>query len=185
MAHRDPERAKQYQKEWYEKNKNLIREQHKQYYEDNKDQVLTRIRKYRTDLGDTYRDYQNERNTNFRQKNPEKSMYILLKSRAKKQDIDFNLDIDDLKIPNECPVLNIPIYKEAIKGGKKGPKQNSPSVDRIDNNKGYIKGNIQVISHRANTMKGSATPQELLKFAFWVILTYGHLIIPQEINNDN
>jgi hypothetical protein len=25
-------------------------------------------------------------------------------------------------------------------------------------------------------MKNSATPQELLKFAFWIILTYGHLI---------
>ena len=176
MAHKDPERAKQYRKDWYQKNKDNIQAQHRQYYEDNKEQVKIRMKKYRKELGDTYKEYQNERTTKYRQENPEKSMYVLLKSRAKKQDIDFNLDIEDLKIPNECPVLNIPIYREAVKGGKKGPKQNSPSVDRIDNNKGYIKGNIQVISHRANTMKGSATPKELLQFAFWVILTYGHLI---------
>jgi hypothetical protein len=85
MAHKDPERAKQYRKDWYEKNKDVIKVQHKQYYEDNKDQVLTRIRKYRTDLGDTYKEYQKERTTKYRQENPEKSMYVLLKSRAKKQ----------------------------------------------------------------------------------------------------
>jgi hypothetical protein len=176
MAHKDPERAKQYRKDWYQKNKVIIQAQHKQYYEDNKDQVNLRVKKYRKDLGDTYREYQNERTTAYRQKNPEKSMYILLKSRAKKNNIPFNLDLEDMKIPDECPVLKIPLYREAIKGGKRGPKQNSPSIDRIDNTKGYIKENIQVISHRANTMKGSATPEELLQFAFWVLLTYGHLI---------
>jgi hypothetical protein len=30
-------------------------------------------------------------------------------------------------------------------------------------------------------MKGSATPEELLKFAYWILLTYGHLI-DKEIN---
>lgn len=44
---------------------------------------------------------------------------------------------------------------------------------RIDNNKGYIKGNVQVIGRRANIMKSSASPEELLKFAKWVINTYG------------
>jgi hypothetical protein len=32
------------------------------------------------------------------------------------------------------------------------------------------------MSHQANIMKSSASPEELLQFAFWVILTYGHLI---------
>jgi len=176
MAHKDPEKAKQYQKEWYQKNKDLVKAQHKQYYEENKDQVLTRLRKYRKSLGDAYKEYQKERTTVYRQKNPIRSMYVLIKSRAKKHNIEFNLDIEDLIIPDKCPVLNIPIFREAIKGGKRGPKTNSPSLDRINNNRGYVKGNIQVISHRANTMKGNATPEELLQFAFWVILTYGYLI---------
>jgi hypothetical protein len=176
MAHKDPERAKQYQKEWYQKNKDNVNAQQRQYYKDNKEKVIIRIKKYRKELGDTYKEYQNERITKYRQKNPIKSMYVLIKSRAKRHSIPFNLDVEDLIIPNECPVLNIPIYREAIKGGKKGPKQNSPSVDRIDNTKGYIKGNVQIISNRANTMKGNASPHELLQFAYWVLLTYGHLI---------
>ena len=49
---------------------------------------------------------------------------------------------------------------------------NSPSIDRIDNDKGYIKGNVQVISHKANSMKFTASKEELLKFAEWVKVTY-------------
>lgn len=108
--------------------------------------------------------------------NPEKRMFTAVKSRAKKQNIPFELDLNDIKIPVTCPILNIPIIKEFKENGKRGPKTNSPSMDRIDNTKGYVKGNIQVISNKANVMKNSATPEQLLQFSFWIILTYGHLI---------
>jgi len=89
----------------------------------------------------------------------------------------FDLDESDIVIPAKCPVLNIDIRKESRgRGSRKGPQYNSPSVDRIDNTRGYIKGNIQIISIKANVMKNSASPEELLQFAYWVLLTYGHLI---------
>lgn len=109
---------------------------------------------------------------------PEKRIYTSVKSRAKKTNVVFNIEVSDIKIPDKCPILNIPIIKEFKGNGNsnKGPRSNSPSIDRIDNTKGYIKGNIQVISNRANVMKNSASPEQLLQFAFWVILTYGYLI---------
>ena len=90
--------------------------------------------------------------------------------RAKRKGIKFNLEVSDIKIPKNCPVLKIPLTKGGSNGG---PRGGSPSLDRINNKKGYVKGNVQVISHKANTMKHCATNKELLLFASWVKKIYG------------
>lgn len=90
----------------------------------------------------------------------EGQLYTRIKSRCKRNSIEFNIDIFDIVIPSICPVLNIPIYW--VPGG--GTNQyNSPSVDRIDPTLGYTKGNIRVISCRANLLKSNATVEELTK----------------------
>jgi hypothetical protein len=61
-------------------------------------------------------------------------------------------------VPIICPILGIPIIKDIKKEQKEVPNPNSPSIDRIDNSKGYVKGNVRVISHKANTMKHNAIP---------------------------
>tara|TARA_B110000858_G_scaffold125926_1_gene143476 strand:+ start:1535 stop:1777 length:243 start_codon:yes stop_codon:yes gene_type:complete len=66
---------------------------------------------------------------------------------------DFNLTIDDIKIPTVCPIFETPIVY--------GDTDLCASIDRIDNSKGYIKGNIQIISNRANRIKNNASLQEL------------------------
>jgi hypothetical protein len=69
-------------------------------------------------------------------------------------------------IPKVCPVFGVPFNRR--------DKTRSTSVDRIDNRKGYVKGNIQIISGLANVMKNQATPAELLRFAEWINRCYGH-----------
>lgn len=95
----------------------------------------------------------------YRVKNPNKQIYYQVKNRAKRKGIEFNLDLEDIIIPDLCPILNIPLYM-----GTKDDYENTPSLDRIDNKKGYIKGNIMVISKKANSMKNSATFEELNTF---------------------
>ena len=78
--------------------------------------------------------------------------------RARIKGLKFDLPTykDLPKCPKKCPVLNIPLRVGKLKGSNGGGTDNSPSLDRIDNNKGYIKGNVQIISRKANQMKSNA-----------------------------
>jgi hypothetical protein len=86
------------------------------------------------------------------------------KVRAAKNGIEFDLVLADIVIPDCCPILGTPLVVNAG-----GPGRSSPSLDRIDVSKGYVRGNVQVISYRANTMKNDAPPEELRQFATWVL----------------
>lgn len=82
------------------------------------------------------------------------------RSRARRQGRECSITVDDFSIPAVCPVLGIPL-KAGGNMGRKAP--NSPSLDRIDNSKGYVKGNVVVVSLRANMLKSDATLDELAK----------------------
>lgn len=100
---------------------------------------------------------------------PEWKMHQRAKQRCKASGLAFTIEVSDIIIPDTCPVLGINLN---MNSGKSGAYKNSPSLDRIDNNKGYTKDNIQVISQLANAMKGAATIGELHKFADWVSSNY-------------
>jgi len=93
-------------------------------------------------------------------------MHQRAKQRAKSSGIEFSISVDDIQIPDVCPILGIYLN---MNSGKSGAFKNSPSLDRIDNNRGYTKDNIQVISQCANAMKGAATWGELKMFAKWIM----------------
>lgn len=94
----------------------------------------------------------------LRLKNLESFLLNSARHRAKKRGLEFNITKNDITIPDTCPVFGTTLYSS-----KGHVTDNSPTLDRIDNSKGYIKGNIQVISHRANSIKRDATIEELEK----------------------
>ena len=69
--------------------------------------------------------------------------------RARRKGIDFEIDSSDIKIPEKCPITGVKIEF----GDDGGLNLSSPSLDRIDNSKGYVKGNVAVISNKANKYK--------------------------------
>ena len=140
---------REYYKEWRNTNKDHVKNYREHKYED-----------YALHMGQE------------RMNKPDRFLLSRAKSRAKKKGLQFNIDITDIDVPIICPILGIPIIKEYKKGTKGGPSPNSPSLDRIDNSKGYVKGNVRVISHKANTMKHNATSLELIRFAEWVLHNY-------------
>jgi DNA-directed RNA polymerase subunit RPC12/RpoP len=104
----------------------------------------------------------------------EVKMWRRAKSRALQRNLEFNIEITDIVIPEFCPILGIELKEHK---GRSGGEKTSPALDRIDNSKGYVKGNIIVISHLANMMKSSANNEELRLFAKWITVN-----IPTESN---
>ena len=133
-------------KTYRDNNKNKITERNKVNYENNK-----------------------ERWQIYHQANKDSGILKGIRQRSKKKGIECDLELEDIAYPEFCPVLGLKLER---KSNNKGPTKNSPSVDRIDPTKGYVKDNIQMISNLANTMKQDATPEQLLMFADWVIKTY-------------
>jgi hypothetical protein len=125
------------------------------------------LRKLRMDKDPEYRRHIN----NLKRENTYINFKSHMLSNARKRSImknyAFNLTIDDIHIPEICPILKIPIIV-----GNKNNYESTPSIDRIDNDKGYTKDNIQIISKKANSMKNSASIKELIAFADWVYLNF-------------
>ena len=94
----------------------------------------------------------------------------IAKQRAKQRGIPFSITKEDLVVPTHCPILGIELHMNQDRGA--GGKYDSFSLDKIDPEKGYIPGNVQVISHKANSMKYTANKEELLLFAKWIMETY-------------
>jgi hypothetical protein len=78
-----------------------------------------------------------------------------VRNRARRKGIDFNIQFDDIHWADICPVLGI----ELDYSGKL--RWHQVSLDRTDSSKGYVKGNVAVMSMRANSIKQDSTLEEL------------------------
>jgi hypothetical protein len=145
---------RKYAKEYAVKNKEKIQHRAKCWRITNKESLVIKKKKYAEEHRESIRDKERKRRSD------NKEIYLLnsAKYRATFCGLDFNLDISDIVIPDICPCLGIPISRNI---GITGPSPNSPTLDRIDNTKGYVKGNVCVISYRANKLKNDATIDEV------------------------
>ena len=100
---------------------------------------------------------------------PRKKLLYAARKRAKQNELECTITVDDIVIPGICPALGIKL-EARIGAGRQNREEigNSPSLDRIDNSKGYIPGNVAVISLRANMIKTNATAAELKAVAAYI-----------------
>ena len=144
-----------YKRHWELWNKNHPNANKERYARD-KDKMLLRTKIWSEKNKEKIKEQRFERYTNNIPK-------ILLRAslhRAKIKGMEHTLKVEDIKIPEICPVLGIPISHQRTGGT---PHPNSPSIDRIDNTKGYTKDNIIIVSRRANVLKNDASLEELKK----------------------
>lgn len=96
---------------------------------------------------------------NNARKYKQRTLYTSAMRRASERAIEFTITPDDCLIPEVCPVFSVPFYFG------EGRDDHSPSLDRIDNEKGYVKGNVIVVSELANRMKSNATLSQMVQLA--------------------
>jgi hypothetical protein len=92
------------------------------------------------------------------------------KARAKERQIEFDLVIEDIFVPEICPVLGVELFQSVGRGKEKGfQNMNAPTIDRVSNTEGYIRGNICIISRRANSIKGDASIAEMISLISYAL----------------
>jgi len=92
-----------------------------------------------------------------RRRDPLHELLIMARARAKKAGLPFDLHPHDLVLSNTCPVLGIPM----VQSGKL--TDNTPTLDRYDPAKGYVAGNVFVVSWLANRVKSNHTDPEVFE----------------------
>jgi hypothetical protein len=90
-------------------------------------------------------------------------LWLSARRRAHSKGWEFDLLITDIVLPQFCPYFRT----VRINYGPEADRDagDSPSLDRIDSSLGYVRGNVRIISLRANRMKSDSTVEELQEFA--------------------
>jgi hypothetical protein len=146
------EKRREAKKAYREANKEKCREATKAYYEANRE----KCKAYYEANSEKRREYYKAYREANREKIREAGLFNGAKQRAKAKGLEFNINKEDIVIPEVCPVLGLRLVQ-----GSGGHHAGSPTLDRIDPSKGYVKGNVRVISYRANLLKSDATLEEL------------------------
>lgn len=122
----------------------------------NPERINARVRHRRASQPEKMRKYDRDR---YRM-DPRAKMLSAAKKRAALKGVPFDLGLGDIAIPEICPLLGV-----TLAVGAKTICDASPSLDRIHNDAGYVRGNIIVVSYAANRAKGALCADQLLKLA--------------------
>lgn len=129
----------------------------KKYQAENRTTINAGMRRWRNENPDAVKEQQKR----WRENNPEAALILNIRNRCKASGVPFNLTKGDIVFPETCPVLGIKIDRSC--------KETSPSLDRLDPSLGYVKGNVCMISQRANRLKQDATKEELEKIIAYIV----------------
>lgn len=134
----DPERAREVARKSRQKNLDRVREESKRYRESHREFMRDSVKAW------YYQSLQ-------------RRLFDNAKHRANTKGIPFDITIDDIVVPDVCPVFGVPfVWGDGI-------NDYSPSLDKVIPKLGYVKGNIQVICTLANRIKSNATAEQVEK----------------------
>jgi len=152
------QKAREYSRAWYYENKEKAKENGKAYRESHSEALKESKRAYVK---------KNRASLNIKQRaayHLNKSGYkiraALQRAKAKGWDFDLTAAWFDKRFDAGCELTGLP-----FKRGKLKNNVYSPSIDRIDNDRGYTKDNCRLILNCLNMFKGTGTDEEMLMIA--------------------
>lgn len=160
LPYKSSQKQLEYARQYSEANRDEIRKKNRvyqrQYRLDNLAAHRERNAKWQAKNKDKHEAYYR----NWEHKYPVRYMLTHARYRAKKKGMPFSITEKDVIIPETCPYTGAKLVLT-----RDGTYSNRPSLDRIDNDLGYVPGNVQVISQKANVTKSNLSVQELINFA--------------------
>lgn len=132
----------------------------REYYKANREREIARAMK---SFKKKSRKEVNGYKRSLNRQNPLSIILQQARRRAKLKNVPFDITVDDVEAPEFCPVLGLRL---AVNEGH--AKDNSMTIDRIIPELGYVKGNVAIISFKANTIKNNASIEELEKVLAWL-----------------
>lgn len=118
-------------------------------------------RRYR----DKYPEESLARNIQYKRDHFEVTLIAQARCRARKRGQPFSITVEDVHVPDVCPVLGVRLQRKG-RDGRSAP--DFPTLDCLIPVRGYVPGNVFVISSRANRLKSNASWQDLQKVADWI-----------------
>lgn len=152
MPYKDKDKQAAYDKAYLESHRKIAAERSRKHYHTNKEA-------HKKNCVIRRRNWENWARDN----DPKELILRRTKNSASQRGLEHTISKEDFNIPEYCPILGI---KLVMNIGK--PRNNSPSMDRINNDKGYIPGNVCIISKEANRMKSNHTKESLDKLIDYI-----------------
>lgn len=101
----------------------------------------------------------------WKEADPVRYILCAIKARCKRSGVEFRLTPSDIEMVTHCPILGLKLNYMSKQEKRGLTHANTASIDRIDPTKGYIPGNVTVISWRANKLKSDITLEEMQQFS--------------------
>lgn len=141
---------KKYKTKHYVKNKEALNEKARKYWHENKEQRTAYDKEYRN----KFPDKRPQACKRWRNSRPEQIILYNARRSAKIRNQECTLTLEDIIIPKNCPICNVLLTIQT-------KNKDSASIDRIDNSKSYIPGNIGIICWGCNKLKSNASLEHL------------------------
>jgi hypothetical protein len=107
--------------------------------------------------------------TKWNLEHPREVMLYGARRRAKRFNVPFTITVEDIEIPDRCPVFGFTFIGPPKTIGSDTAVMRSPSLDRIVPRLGYVPGNVQVISLKANLLKSSRPIAQWVAISRWML----------------